>query len=58
MEMERPKVTPMQIVRMAEVELATLKPWLAIDPKSPHIRETGHRLAELARMLIEQGGGS
>lgn len=51
----RKPLTAMQAVRLAEIELAALKPWLELDPCSPHAAETGHRLAELARLLIMRG---
>jgi hypothetical protein len=52
----RKPLSILQVVRLAEIELAALKPWLARDPQSPHAAETGKRLAELAQLLIKQGG--
>lgn len=52
----RKPLTILQAVRLAEIELAALKPWLAQDANTPHAVETGHRLAELAKVLIRSGG--
>lgn len=53
---EKPQpLSPQQAIRLAEIELAALKPWLSADPNTPHTAETGHRLAELAQILIKHG---
>lgn len=44
------------IIKVARAELDTLEHWVSVDPDSPHIQESGHRLLSLAETLIKIGG--